>query len=204
MDILSKLFSSKPLVKIMRLFLLNPETCFENSDVVVRSKVTAASLRTEIKILTDVGFIKKKTFYKEKPARSKKGKPTKKKVQGWCLDDTFPHLHPLRLLLTGSDVLNKKETIKKFQKSGKIKLIVLSGIFLKEEDGRIDMLIVGDDIKKKSIENTLRGVESEVGKELSYSVMDTKEFHYRLGMCDKFVRDILDYPHEILIDRIGV
>ncbi|MFC1615163.1 hypothetical protein ACFL22_01260, partial [Patescibacteria group bacterium] len=201
---LSKLFSSKPLIKIMRLFLLNPETSFESKDVVTRSKVTSAALRTEMKILHDIGFIKKKSFFKEKPTRSKTGKPTKKRVQGWCLDDTFPHLHPLRILLTGSDVLDKKETIKKFQKAGKIKLIVLSGIFLKEENGRIDMLIVGDDIKKKSIDNTLKGVESEVGKELSYSVMNTKEFHYRLGMCDKFVRDILDYPHEILLDRIGM
>ena len=203
MDILSKLFSSKPLVKIMRLFLLNPETCFESKDIISRSKVSSSALRTEIKILSDIGFVKKKSFYKEKLISSKSRKVNKKRVQGWCLDDSFPYLHPLRLLLMGSDILNKKDAIKKIQKAGKIKLVVLSGIFLKEENGRVDMLIVGDDIKKKSIENTLKSVESEIGKELSYSIMDTKEFQYRSNMRDRFVRDILDYPHEILIDRIG-
>ncbi len=204
MDILSKLFSSKPLVKIMRLFLFNPEICFEKKDIIERSKVTTKALRTELSILNSIGFIKKKTFYKEIPPHSQKGKAKKKKVQGWCLDSDFPYLYPLRLLLMSSDVVNRKETIKKFQKSGKIKLIILSGIFLKEENGRIDMLIVGDDINRKSIYTALKNIESEVGKELSYAIMDTKEFNYRLGMYDKFVRDILDYPHEILLDKIGI
>ena len=47
-------------------------------------------------------------------------------------------------------------------------------------------------------------MEAEIGKELRYAVLNTKEFIYRLDMYDKFIRDILDYPHERLIEKIKV
>jgi len=97
MDILGKLFSSNAIVKIMRLFLLSPETPFENKDIMSRSKVSSGSLRTEMAILHSVKFVSKKVFYKEVPARSKTGKPKKKKVNGWILNQGFPHLYALKL-----------------------------------------------------------------------------------------------------------
>jgi len=204
MDTLGKLFSSNALVKIMRLFLLNPEQGFENKDICARSKVASSSLRTEMAILTGIHFVKKKTFYKEIPPKTKKGKPKKKRVSGWCLNPDFTYLYPLHLLLLNSELVNKKQAINKIKSAGKIKLVVLSGIFLGEDSRRIDILVVGDGINKKRLENALKIIESEVGKELQYATMDTAEFHYRLGMYDKFVRDILDYPHEKLVDRIGL
>ena len=85
-----------------------------------------------------------------------------------------------------------------------MKLIVLAGVFLQKEDSRADILIVGDELKKKSIENGLRAIEAEVGKELSYALFDTQDFLYRMNVYDKFVRDILDFPHEKVYDKIGI
>jgi len=205
MDILGKLFSSTPLVKIMRLFMLNPETPFENKDIILRSRVSASALRTEISLLTSIKFIKKKSFSKEVPPKTKKGKPKRKKVSGWILNSDFPHLYALRLLLLSADsAKSKKEIVKRLRGAGTVKLVVLSGIFLKEEGSRIDMLVVGDRLSKANIERALKHIESEVGKEINYAAMDTKEFQYRLGMYDKFVRDILDYPHETILDKIGI
>lgn len=210
MDILGKLFSSNALVKIMRLFLLNPETPFESSDVALRSKVSASGARAELSLLHSIGFIEKKTFSRElsvkkiKRAPKNSPKPVRKKVTGWGLNKNFVHLYALKLLLLNQDAVNKQGIAKRLSGAGKIKLVVLSGIFLREDASRIDMLIVGDQINKKSLESALKHVESEVGKELSYAAMDTKEFHYRLGMYDKFIRDILDYPHEKLVDKIGL
>jgi hypothetical protein len=101
-------------------------------------------------------------------------------------------------------MVNKTEVVGRIKKAGQIKLIVLSGVFVRENEGRVDILVVGDNIKKASLDGALKILESEVGKELSYAVMDTNEFNYRLGMYDKFIRDILDYPHEKLIDKIGL
>jgi hypothetical protein len=45
-------------------------------------------------------------------------------------------------------------------------------------------------------------MESEVGKEIEYAAMNTKEFDYRFHMFDRFVRDILEKPNEKLLNRI--
>jgi hypothetical protein len=63
---------------------------------------------------------------------------------------------------------------------------------------------VGDDLKKRSIENVLRTIESEIGHELSYGALETSEFLYRMSVYDKFVRDVLDFRHDTIVDRIGV
>jgi len=194
--------------------MLNPDTPFDNKDIASRSKVSPQTLRTELSILSRTGFIKKKTFTKEEPPRTKNGlpvrgrtqtgKPKKKKVQGWILNADFSHLYALKILLLSSKAVDRKEMKRRLDNTGRIKLIVLSGIFVSEDSSRIDMLVVGDKLDKKRIEKALKHIEAELGKEIEYAAMDTKEFSYRLGMYDKFIRDILDYPHETVVDKIGL
>ena len=204
-DILPKLFGNKSIVKMMRLFLLNADEAFETSEVRIRTKTTPSALRSDMNRLRSIGFIKKKTTVKVRTAKTKKGKGTKKKVEAWQLNIDFPYLSALKLLLLSDHMINKAEAVKRMRRAGKIKLIVLSGIFLRETDGdRVDVLVVGDKLNRNSLETALRALESEVGKELSYAIMDSDEFNYRLGMYDKFIRDILDYPHEKLVNKIGV
>ena len=204
MDILGKLFGSTARVKIMRLFLLNTEDAFENADVVKKSKVTASVARKELLMLNKIGFINKRSFFKEISAKTKKGKPKKKRVSGWQLNNEFTLLYPLHNLLISSEPLGKKEIINRLKRCGNIKLVVVSGVFIQNSDSRIDMLIVGDRLKKNTINNVLSVIESELGKELSYTSLETPEFKYRLSVYDKFIRDVLDYPHIKILDKIGI
>jgi hypothetical protein len=84
-----------------------------------------------------------------------------------------------------------------------VKVAFFAGVFGKKKSARVDMLIVGDALKKGQLDWTLRMIESEVGKELDYVILDTADFKYRTGMNDKFMRDVFDYPHEIIIDKLG-
>ncbi len=213
MDTLAKIFGSPARVKIMRLFLLNSMDLFENSDIVSKSKVTATVARKELAMLHKIGFINKKSFFKEVPPKTKKGLPVrrtqtgkikKKRVFGWQLNGNFSLLHPLYSLLINTEPLGEKEITGKLKKCGNIKLVVVSGVFIQNPDSRVDMLIVGDKLKKGVIESTLSVLESEVGKDISYAFFETSEFKYRLSVYDKFVRDILDYPHMKIVDKIGV
>ena len=77
--------------------------------------------------------------------------------------------------------------------------MLVSGVFIHNKDSRADILIVGDGLKKNLIEAAVKGLEAEIGKELSYAMFETQEFLYRINMYDKLVRDVLDYPHERLI-----
>ena len=57
MEILGKILSSTARVKIMRLFLLNPAKGFSVKDVEMRSRVSSAIVRKEIRVLASADFI---------------------------------------------------------------------------------------------------------------------------------------------------
>ena len=199
MNILGKLFGSTAQVKIMRLFLLNPETAFENKDITARSRITPSSVRKELTTLSSIGFIKKKSFVKE--TLSYRNKILRRRVQGWSLNNSFRFIAPLRTFLIDAEFLKKEDIASKFKIAGKVKLLVVSGVFIQQPSGRIDILIVGDNLKRGLIEKTVRLLESDIGKELSYAVFDTKEFIYRTQMYDKLVWDVFDFPHERIVDN---
>lgn len=205
MDNLGKLFGSQARVKILRLFLLNSTEVFDAAMVAEKSKVSPTEARHEIALLKKIGFLSDKSFYKEIPPKRGSKKPaTKKRVAGFHLKTTFPLLIPLKNLVISETPLNREEIIKRFKPVGKVKLLILAGIFMDETESRVDVLIVGDNLKKRSVENVLRDIEAEVGKELSYGVIETSEFLYRVSVYDKFIRDILDFRHDKVIDKLGV
>ena len=198
MEILGKLFGTPARVKIMRLFLLNQETPFDSDDIVERSRVTRSAFRKEINTLSSIGFVKKKRFVKEEVRAN--GKVVKKKKDGWLFDATFPFVEPLKSLLVDPEFMVKDDLITRLKRAGKVKLLIVSGIFLQESDSRVDLLIVGENIRRPKMEDIIRKVEAEIGKELSYAIFDTQEFLYRLNMYDKLIRDVLDFPHERLVE----
>lgn len=203
MDTLGKLFGSQARVKILRLFLLNPEEAYDVPMVAEKSKVSLSEARRELTLIKNAGVINTKSFSKEIPSKKKNAKPKKKRVQGFQLKTTFPLLSSLKNLIVSETPLNRDEIVKRFKGTGKIKFLAVSGIFIDEPEARVDVFIVGDNLKKRSIENVLRTIEAEIGHELSYGALETSEFLYRVSVYDKFVRDVLDGRHDTVIDRIG-
>lgn len=179
MEILGKIFGNPARVKIMRLFLLNSKKAFPSKEVASRSRVNPAVARREIALLASVGYIKKR------------GKD-------WAFNPFFKYSREIESLLVDSESLDKEVIGNNFRKTGKVKLLIISGIFIKNKDSRVDMLIVGDRLKRGRIDEEIRKLEAEIGAELVYAVFDTKDFLYRLNMYDKLIRDILDYPHEVV------
>ncbi len=184
MEILGKILGNGARVKIMRLFLQNRGKNFKSKDIAKRSRVAPEITRQEIKLLAGVGFIKKKS------ASSLE----------WSFNSLFKYANEFEDLLVRSDSLNRENIIKSLKKVGRVKLLLVSGVFIKNDDSRVDLLIVGDKLKRGKIEEEMRKLEAEIGAELAYAVFETKEFLYRLSMYDKLVRDILDYPHEVLLE----
>jgi hypothetical protein len=193
METLTKLFGGQARVRIMRLFLLN-DGPFEIDDVVSHSRVNKANVRKEINMLTNIGFLKIKTITKE----GYRG--VKKKVSAWELDPMFGHLVAIKEMLINPDILLQDDFVQRFKPAGKIKLLIVSGIFIGDDKSRADVLIVGDKLKKNIIQQVMKNLEAEIGKELNYVVFDSEEFKYRTDMYDKLVCDIIDLPHKKLID----
>jgi hypothetical protein len=207
MDILGKLFGSTARVRVMRLFLMNGEDIFELADVVQRARTSKEVARKEIKLLRDIGLIKDRDAIKLTPKQV--GKKTgsadlkKKKYTGFGLNPVFPYLGSLRALVT-EIAMGKEDIAVRFKGCGHFKLIIVAGIFIDEDTSRVDVLIVGDKLKRAAIERELKKLEAEVGKELSYALMESSEFEYRFGIYDKFVRDIVDYPHLVVLNKMNL
>ncbi len=189
METLEKLFGGAPRVKLMRLFLFNPSTHFQSSEIAERSKIASSRLRKELGFLHSMKLIKK---------ASRGGRPT------WFLNERFPYLLELQRLLLQSSLVSPDAIIKKLSKLGRLKMVVLAGLFKEQWEDRLDMLVVADGIKKGRIEALMKTLEAEIGKEIRYSVLEAADFKYRLGIGDKLVRDVLDYPHDIVVDKLGI
>lgn len=204
MDTLSKLFGSSARVKLMKLFLCNPADPFEKIELEKRAKITSAAAQKELRLLQNLGFLKKKSFFKEGKLL-KNGKIGKKKrVSGFILNPNFEYISSLHRLLITSAPLQTTDVAKRFTKAGNVKLIVLSGVFVEDPDGRIDALLIGDRLKKGQLKSIISVIESEIGHQLRYAVFSTKDFKYRLSVCDRLIRDVFDYPHEIIVDKLGM
>lgn len=180
MEILGKLLGSPARVKIMRLFLLNKDKSFDNKEIEKRSRVNISTIRREMKLLESVNFVKKKNT-------------------GWYFNPFFKYIKEFEGLLISADTLDDQTIAGNFKKVGRVKLLVVSGVFIKNKDSRVDFLIVGDSMKKAKIEEGVRKLEAEIGAEVVYAIFETKEFLYRLNMYDKLVRDILDFPHKVIV-----
>jgi hypothetical protein len=162
--------------------------------------------------LIKAGLVKEKmgVMHEEKkeilhaPKKKKSGKKKSKKVAFFTVDAQFPVFDELHALIIKSSTASRKKLLSYIKRLGKIKLVVLSGIFLNDDTSRLDLMIVGDDIKKRSLEKFLVITESDLGKLLRYSVMDTEEFRYRMNMYDRFLRDLLERNHEKLINKLNV
>ena len=205
MDILVKLFGNTARVKLMRLFLFNPDKTYTTNEIVNRAKITAREAKKELTTLNTFGIVRKRPVTRDVERKHGKKIIIKKiKDKGYELDPKFPYLPALKSLLIVASVHADETLIKRFAKIGKLKLFIAAGLFLQQWDSRVDLLIVVDEINQTRLDKEITLLEAEIGKEISYSAFSLEDFEYRLGIHDRLIRDILDYQHVTLIDRLGL
>ena len=137
METLGKLFGSEAKVKIIRLFLFNQETVFDIATIADRVKEDSGKVRREMALLSKISFVKRKAKRVRSVSR-----------HGYVLNQNFAYLQSLQSFLITSKPLQPKEIIRKLSSVGTLKLLIVSGIFIREADSRADILIVADNIKK--------------------------------------------------------
>jgi hypothetical protein len=80
----------------------------------------------------------------------------------------------------------------------------VAGIFVRDFDQRIDVLLAMKKYSPTKVETAIRSLEAELGVEIRFAAFESADLMYRVGMYDKLTRDVFDYPHQILVDKIGV
>ncbi len=199
---LDQLFESQAKVKLLRFFFRNAGSMFQPKEIFKRLRSNTALLRQEMKKMEKIGLLKQKRAWLS--FEKKRGGIRKEKRLVYYLNPGFDFFSELRDLILKTAVASKSDLVDRARKTGNIKLLALTGVFTGDDMSRADLLIVGDKINHRKLNNFIKDLEAEVGKELNCAVLTTKEFDYRYDMYDRFVRDLLDGESEILIKRINL
>ena len=110
----------------------------------------------------------------------------------------------LQTFLFETAPINGTTVLKHLRKAAPLDFIALTGVFTREFDRRLDILIAAKKLSEAKVEVAIRALEAELGIEIRYSTFTSADLMYRVGMNDKLTRDVFDYPYIILIDKIGV
>ena len=198
-DPLSILFGSQARVKLLRFFLFNPSKEFTFDEISRRARLVRRTARTEMNALERAEVIKKKSFYTQKEGSAKKTR-----VSGYVLNKDFPNLQSLQTFLFETAPIDGKTVLKHLRKAGVLDFVVVAGIFVRDFEQRLDIMLAMKKLSQSKVETAVRNLEAELGVEIRFAAFASEDLLYRVGMYDKLTRDIFDYPHQIIVDRINV
>jgi hypothetical protein len=179
------IFGGEAKVKVMRLFVFNPGTMYDTATVTQRTQEKRSTVAREVRNLSKAGLILKRT-------------------KGYVLNTNYPYITAIEHFLVDASPITEKEIIKKLARAGSIKLALISGVFLHTREARVDLLVVGDHLKKGVLVQAISSIEAVLGREIRYASFETADFQYRLGLYDKLVRDILDFNHKKIVNKLGL
>lgn len=193
---LEHIFGSKTRLKILRVFFQGKQKNFYLRELsrMIGSQINA--VRREIANLLAASIIVEVA-----------GEPSANQGQGRLKRKYFRLneagiLNPdLESLLIKARFFSEQKLIEQITKLGKIDYLLLSGCFLDAETPT-DLLVVGD-IPRKDLQELVQIFEKELGQEVRYTAMKSKEFLYRRDVADRFLSDLFSQKHVAAIDRLS-
>lgn len=186
------LFGSKTRVKLLHLFLNNPGTSFYVREITRLIDEQINSVRRELSNMLAVGIITSDTsdnklFYE--------------------VNQRYEHYVPLRAIFSDKKDITPNHALD--QVSGDwqhlikdipgLRIAVAAGMLVRGSGSKIDLLLVGN-VTNVRLKKAIKAVEKLEGRELNYSLMPYDEFYYRLSVRDKFITEILNSNHTVLVD----
>lgn len=194
---LENIFGSRTRVKLLKIFLTHPGEYYFVRELSRQTEEKLNSVRRELDNLQEIGLIKVEDAVKMNLEQG--GEKQKKKF--YTVNTDFPLYSEFKNLIMKSRLLLEKSLAKDINNLGRVKFLVLSGIFVDQPDTKTDMLLVGD-INKGKLKTLVNKLEKSFDQEIRYTVMDSKEFDYRNQVTDKFLFEVLEGKKIVVIDNL--
>lgn len=176
---LKRLFTSTTRVKLLTIFLLNPEQEFFIRELTRELNEQINSIRRELDNLRKIGLLKTKE---------------KNRKKYYTVNKNFLLFNELKAIVV-KGISNKDEISKRIVGFGTVDVLIFSGIFV-NKDSLIDLLIVGE-IDKEKLEEYLNN-ELDTSRPIRFSIMTRDDFLYRRKCYDKFLMDLLQSPDNLI------
>jgi len=192
------LFGSKTRVKLLHLFLNNPGQSFYVREITRKIDEQINSVRRELSNMLEVGIITSdsadnKLYYQ--------------------VNQRYEYYIPLRAIFgdglieanvvpaTSDELSNELSTT--IRTIPGLTLAILSGVLVRGSTSSVDVVLVGA-VPHAKVAAAIKIIEKLEGRDINYSVLSYDEFYYRLSVRDRFITEILNGKHSIVIDRDNV
>ena len=205
------LFGSKTRVKLLKLFLNNPDNSYYVREITRLIDEQINSVRRELSNMLKIGIItsenvENKLYYK--------------------VNQMYPHFIPLRAIFSDEEIPiaevqaakisgNTKDSTSTFSSSDsnpEVKYynkifegltgahaIVIAGKLVRGSASPIDILIIGQ-VPNTKLKTIIKSIERREEIEVNYTVIAPEEFHYRISVRDRFIGEILDTKFTVIKD----
>lgn len=186
------LFGSKTRVKLLSLFLNNPDRAYYVREITRKIDEQINSVRRELSNLLSIGIIRSDSnnnrLYYE-------------------VNQKYEYYPELRRIFTNLPVTNKaltetkeeEQIAQKLRQTGTVQLAFLTGSFVRDPHVGIDLMIMGD-VNRSKVANVIKDMEKEVGRELNYVIFSPEDYDYRVNLNDRFLADVMDAKKIVIID----
>lgn len=179
------LITSKSRVKLLHVFLANPNEMYHVRELVRRTGDEINAVRRELSYLEKKGILDRE--------------PRANRVY-YSLSKSYPFYFDLLRLGSKSIGLGKAMLANR-TKLGKIKYALLSGKFVRKMNKspeEVDVMIVGT-VVIPELALLIREEEKRINSEVNYTVMSEEEFDFRKKRRDPFILSILSSSKVMII-----
>jgi DNA-binding MarR family transcriptional regulator len=192
---INALFGSKTRVKLLHLFLNNPGKSFYVREITRKIDEQINSVRRELSNMLDIGIITSdssdnKLYYQ--------------------VNQRYDYYAPLGAIFSNTSMSTKVQA-KHYGAPTEdyglmlkgivgLRLAILAGVLVQGSTTLVDILLVGN-ISSAKVKMLIKDIEKIEGREINYSVLPYDEFCYRLSIRDRFIMEILNSKHSVIIDK---
>lgn len=202
------LFGSKTRVKLLHLFLNNPDKSYYVREITRLVDEQINSVRRELSNMLGVGIITSDTsdnklYYKA----------NQKHEDYAALRAIFANeaLVPAKSTTSGDHKSGGAHTKGQSDKGWRamvkelpgVKVAIAAGSLVTGSSARVDLLIVTDS-PTQELKKAVQRIEKNEGHDLNYSILPFEEFYYRYSIRDKFITEILNNTHMVVVDTDNV
>lgn len=188
---IDSLFGSKTRVKLLHLFLNNPEKSFYVREITRMIDEQINSVRRELANMVSVGIVQQdaidnKLYY--------------------SVNEDYPYIKPLAAIFSDKNTeggmgaasgVSWKDSLGRMRG---LRLAIISGKLVVGSSSSVDLLLVGDDMSAVTIKNLVKKIEKDRKIEINYAVISYDDFYYRMSVKDRFIMDIIRNKHSVLVD----
>jgi predicted transcriptional regulator len=185
---LDLLFGDQTRWKVIKMFIFSEKKPFSLTEVAKKNQLTVKKAQELLDQFIQAGFVIAENNRSEKPI--------------FRLNEQFILTEELKKIVLKANTTPQHGSLEKIKALGKVHLALVGGIFVSDPRARVDLLIVAEKYSRARMRQLLDDLEAEVGREFNYSIMDSKEFRYRVNMFDRFILEIFEAPHQILINKV--